>query len=392
MITLSSFKDILISKSGGKPLSKVSNFYSIAYQAMTKMKARVDIPSAMRTVQLTNPVYSDVKLYPLPADMGLNAIVNLRPIVPDVSYYDFSHLNQRQLKNEVKFSPVSPLYGVRNINGVQYLMINEETTEPIVVQSCDSLTAMGAVNLLGTATDLAVDELQKVTGGGSFSFGVAAGATNGIDGTLDATIDLSEQNDLLAYVFLPTLTNVTGVQLGFGQSNTDYFTGSTAVDFFGNALAVGWNLVRIPKSSFAIGAGAPSWSGVAYWRYRVLGTMTVATGGFRIDSIVANIGALFEIDYYSDYQFATAAGARTVKPANESDLIIISGDEIDLYTDQFIEIMAVDLKQQGVNVEYQVYGGNNLKANYEAFKMKFPSQRQLMTTTYGSRPQGRVNE
>ena len=160
-ISLASFKDIMISKSGGKPLSKVSNFYSLVYQTMVKVKAQVDLPSSMRTVQLTNPVYTDIKIYPLPADMSLNGIVNLRPIIPNDTYFDFSNINQRQLKVQQKFSPSSQLYGVRNINGVQYLVINDVTTSQVVVNSCDSLTANGTTTALGVATSLALDGLQK---------------------------------------------------------------------------------------------------------------------------------------------------------------------------------------------------------------------------------------
>lgn len=392
MILLSDFKDILISKSGGKPLSKVSNFYSIAWQAMNKMKKNVDLPSAMRTVQITNPVYSDVRMYPLPADLVLNGIVTLRPIVPNDTYYDFSNLNQRQFNVEEKFNPDGKRYGIRNIDGKQYLLINDVTTEAVTIQPCDSLTANGTVAALGVSSGVVLDTLQHISPSASFSFSNGVGSVNGMEGTLITAVDLSGQNDILAYVYLPTLTNVSGVQFSFGQDVSNYYSASTAVDFFGNALALGWNLVRLPKTSFSITAGAPTWTGVDYWRYEVIGTFAVATAGFRLDSLVANIGALYEIDYYSDYQFQSPAGARLYKPTSDTDYIVISGDELDLYTDQFIEIMTVDLKQQGVQVDYQQYGGNKLLASYLDFKMKFPSQRQLMTTQYGTNPRARVNE
>lgn len=395
MVSITDFKDILISKSGGKPLGKVSNFYSILWQAMSKVKKNVDLPSAMRTVQLTNPVYTDVRMYPLPSDVSLNGIIALRPIVPDNSYYDFTNLNQRQFNNEVKFdyNSLSKLYGIRNINGVQYLLVNDITTTPVLIQNCDSLTTMGTVALVGASTNLAVDPLQKVAGANSFSFTSGIGSSNGIDGNLIVPIDLSAQRDILSWVYLPTLTNVLGVQLGLGQNSASYFSGAIATDFFGNALKVGWNLVRVPTNTFSVAAGTPTWTDVDYWRFEIIGTLAAATAGFRLDSFTGNLGAIFEIDYYSDDQFVTAAGARIAKPTQDTDLIVISNsDELDLFTDQFIEIMTVDLKQQGVTVDYQAYGGNRLLASYEQFKFKFPSQRQLMKTLYGTPPQRRINE
>lgn len=390
MITVAQFKDILISKSGGKPLGKVANFYSILWQAMTKVKSKVDLPSAMRTAQLTNPVYTDITQYPLPADIALNGIVTLRPIKPDDTYYDFRNLNQRQLTVEQKFDYTSKRYGVRNINGVQTLKIVDQTTSPVVIQAGD-ISSNGAVTAVGATINVATEYLQVISGASSIGFDVGIGASNGIKDLTMAAVDLSAQKDILYWIFIPSLTNLSALTLKLGQSASAYYQGTTAVDFFGNPLAVGWNLIRIPKTSFTVGAGSPTWTGIVYFELDIIGTYVAGIAGFRFDSLVGQIGAIFEIDYYSDYQFQTLAGVRIIKPSLDSDYIIIAGDEIDLFTDQFIEIMTVDLKQQGVQVDYQEYGGNKLQANYDAFKMKHPSQRQLMTTTYGSSPQGRIN-
>jgi hypothetical protein len=386
MISIQNFKDILISKSGGKPLGKVANFYALCYQAMTAVKTKVDLPSSMRTAQLVNPVYSNVKMYPLPNDITLDGIINLRPIVADDSYLDFTHVNGRQFVVEDKFNFAKKRLGIRNINGVQYILISDTTTEPLLINPCDSLTSNGTVTAIGATTNVAVDGLQKVSGGASISFSTGTGASNGLEGTLLTPVDLSGQNNLMAYVWVPSLVGFTGVKLSFGQDNGNYFSGSTATDFFGNAITVGWNLVSIPKTSFAIGAGSPTWTNVDYWRYEVLGTLTGTIANWRIDSIVGQVGALFEIDYYATNQFQDANGNRIEKPQADTDNIIISGDEIDLFTNQFIEIMTIDLKQQGSGADYQEYGGNKLILKYEEFKFKFPSLRQLKTTQYAGKP------
>lgn len=386
MISITNFKDILISKSGGKPLSKVSNFYSICYQAMIKVKAKVDLPSSMRTVQLTNPVYTAINNYPIPVDASLDAISMIRPITPDITYIDFTNINGRQLRTEQKFSTLRKLYALRNINGIQTLLINDVTTEPVVVHNCESVTANGTITAVGATTNVVANELQKVVGNASIGFDVGAGASNGLEDTGMTSVDLSEQNDILYFLYVPSITNLTGVRLSLGQSAGAYNQATVTTDFFGNALAQGWNLLRIAKTSFAVGAGVPTWTGVVYFKLEILGTYVTPVTGWALDSIVGQIGALYEIDYYSDYQFVDLSGARIIKPSADTDSILISGDEIDLFLDQFIELMAVDLKQQGVAVEYQVYGGTNLKIHYEEFKLRHPSERQLMTTQYASRP------
>jgi len=388
MITITQFKDILISKSGGKPLGKVANFYSILWQAMMKVKKNVDIPSAMRTAQLTNPVYTDIKQYPLPADVSLNGICTLRPIIPNDVYYDFANVNQRQLGVEEKFNYTSRRYGVRNINGTQMLKIEDNTTSPTVISAGDTVTGVTAI---GVTTNIALNYLQVKSGTSSVSFDVGIGTSNGIKGTLTTAVNLSTSKDILMWLYLPTATRFSAVTIKIGQSTAAYFTGTTAVDFFGNALVDGWNLVRIPVSSFTTGAGSPNWTSVTYWEVDIVGTYASVVAGFCIDSLVGQVGALYEIDYYSDYQFQSLAGTRIAKPTTDTDSIIIAGDEIDLFLDQFIEIMTIDLKQQGVQVDYQEYGGNKLQASYLDFKIKHPSMRQLMTTQYAVNPASRIN-
>ena len=84
-------------KTGGKPVSKIPNFYSMLYQAMLMVKSQVDLPSSIRTQQLVNPIYSDVDYYVVPSDLGMMAIINLRPIKPDTSYYDYHNFHNVNL-------------------------------------------------------------------------------------------------------------------------------------------------------------------------------------------------------------------------------------------------------------------------------------------------------
>jgi len=135
MLTISQFRDILTSKAGGKPLSKVPNFYSMLYQAMIAVKSNVDLPSSIRTQQLTTPIYSDVSYYVVPADLGTQAVLNLRPITPDDSYYDFSNFSQRQFTVENKFdnSSYTKRYAIKYKDGVPYILISGAGTQPVVI-------------------------------------------------------------------------------------------------------------------------------------------------------------------------------------------------------------------------------------------------------------------
>lgn len=386
-ISITDFKDLMLSKAGGKPLAKISNFYSLLFQAMIKVKSNVDMPSMIRNVQLTNAVYTDVHQYSLPTDISLNGIIALRAIEPDDTFDDFKHLNMRQSLIEQKYGKLNRL-AIRYTNGIPYLLLDTETTSPLVVNACESLTANGTPAVIGATTAIAVDDVQKISGDGSLTFTVGVGASNGIQITGMTAVDLSAKRDILAYVYLPTLTNVTGIKIGVGQNATAYYTsGTITTDIFGNSLKTGWNLVKVVRTSMTVGAGVPAFTGVVYMRYEVIGTFAATVSDFKIDSVVGQIGALYEIDYYSEYGFKNIAGTYIVKPTVDTDYISLStAEEINLFTDQFTEVMTADLKQSGAVSDIKVYGGEGLKVEYEKFKFKYPSQRQLATTTWANRP------
>ena len=146
MITVAQLKDILGSKTGGKPVSKIPNFYSMLYQAMLMVKSQVDLPSSIRTQQLVNPIYSDVDYYVVPQDLGMMAIINLRPIKPDTSYYDYHNFSQRQFTIENKFDSTSNFtrrYSIKYKDGTPYILISGIGEVPVVINNCESLTANG---------------------------------------------------------------------------------------------------------------------------------------------------------------------------------------------------------------------------------------------------------
>lgn len=389
MITVAQFKDILGSKTGGKPISKIPNFYSMLYQAMMMVKSQVDLPSSIRTQQLVNPIYSDVDYYVVPQDLGMMAIVNLRPITPDDSYYDYHNFSQRQFTIENKFDTTTNFtrrYAIKYQNGTPYILISGIGEVPLVINNCESLTANGTWGAYGVASAVALDTMQMYSGNASITFTVNAGGAQGLQNSNMTSVDLTEENDIFYAVYLPTTTGVTGVRLGIGQSTGAYYTATSTTDFFGNALHTGWNLISVAKSAFTAGVGSPTWSGVVFARFEVVGTFATSTSGFRFDNLVANVGVLMEFDYYSDYSFASSSMAFKAMPTADSDYIVMDATELPLLINQMTEIMAVDLKQSGATVDYSAYGGKNLRDMYDQFKIDFPSQRQLMITKYSNRP------
>lgn len=386
MITINQISEILNSKNGGKPLSKIPNFYSLIYQAIVETRSAVDLPSSIRTVQLSNPIYSDIQRYPLPDDFSLGAIINLRPIIQNTEYYDFDRLNPRQYNIENKYSNIKYRYATKSIDGIEYLLFDADVSTPKNINNCDSLTSNGSVGAIGATTNIEIDTLQKITGSGAISFDVGLGASNGVEIIGMSSVDISDMKDLFIYINIPNKTNLNGVKISVGQSSSDYFSGSTSIDFFGNSLSVGVNLIRIPISSLSITTGSPNLTDITYFRCEIIGTYSNIVSGFKLDSITAQIGSLYEIDYYSNYQFKTVSGARIQIPTSDSDIALLNDDELSIFLGKLIEIMSADLKQQTSAIDISQYGGTKLEKKIEDFKIKFPSLRQLPKTKYGYIP------
>jgi len=388
MIQISSFKSLVGNKLGGKPVSKMASFYSTLYEAMIKVKNNVDLPSSIRTTQLTNPVYNDISRYIVPNDLGMQGIINLRPIINDDSFYDYSNFSQRQFTVENKYSTgeFTKRYAIRYQDGVPYLNISGTGTAPTVISDCESLTSNGTWGVYGVSSDIAADSLQVYAGSSSLGFTINTGGAQGIENSTLTSVDLSSENDIFFAVYIATLTGFTGVRLSLGQSTGAYYQGTATSDFFGNTIKVGWNLIKISRSSFSVGVGAPSWDGVTFARLEILGTFVASTSGFRLDNLVANVGVLMEIDYYSDFSFASSSMSFKDMPTDDSDYIVMDGTELPMLINQFIEIAALDLKQSGAGTDYNGYGGKVLKDMYDEFKIQYPSQRQLMITKYSNRP------
>lgn len=393
MITVTQFKSLLTNNSGGKPISKIQDFYSLLYQAMIMVKSMVDLPSSIRTTQLINPIYSNVDYYVVPADLDMGGLISLYPIKPDDSYYDYQNFSQRQFGIENKFISSSTVgssfvkrYAIKYKDGVPYILISGTGTVPVVINNCESLTANGTFSAQGVASAVAADSQQVYAGTASISFTVNAGGAQGLINSSMTSVDLSAQKVILFAAYLPTLTGFTGVRIGLGQSAGAYYTANATTDFWGNTLTTGWNLIAINTSSFTTGAGSPSWTGVVYMTYEVLGTFSTSTTGFRLDNLVANVGVLAQIDYYSGYSFASSSMSFKEMPTADGDYIVMNGSELPLLINQFIELMATDIKQKGAGADVAVFGGAKLKGMYDQFKIDFPSMRQLMITQYSNRP------
>lgn len=379
-IPLSTLKNALLSKTGARALSSISNLNSVLYEVVSTIRSNIDLPSSIRVEQLTQPLYTSPNAYILPDDCDLEALIQLRPVTKDAlqQYYNMEYPSQFLVERRTNRLAVS------HKDGKQYLLSSVATTSPVVIHSCEDNSTNGVWNAGGNVTNVAVDTLQKIQGAGSISFDVGLLTNNYIENTTMTSVDLDEYKAILFWVYLPSVpVALTSFTLRLGQDSSNYYSASVSQTFFGSALSEGWNLLSINKSSFAA-TGSPDWDGIVYSRFIIDGNFTSALSGVRLDSIIANIGELFEIEYYSTYQFVGNTGARKLIPDAASDSIILHDKEYPLFLRQFSEITGVDIRPASAGMEVSVYGGNSIQRMYQTFREKFPSRKMIQATDYGS--------
>lgn len=379
-IPLSTLKNALLSKTGARALSSIGNLNSVLYEVISTMRLNVDLPSSIRVQQLTQPLYTSPNAYILPNDFDLEALIQLRPVTKDVlqQYYNMEYPSQFLIERKTNRLAIS------HKDGEQYLLSSVQTTAPITIHSCEDNTTNGTWVAGGNVTNVEADTLQKIQGKGAISFDVGNLTNNYIENTTITPVDLTPYKSVLFWVYLPSVPDgLTGFTVRVGQDSVNYFSGSVSQTFFGTAIAQGWNLFSIGIENM-VATGLPALSGVDYVRLTVDGNLSVATKGFKLDSIIANIGEMFEIEYYSTYQFIGLDGTRKIMPNQASDSIILHDKEYPLFLRQFSEITGVDIRPASAGMEVSVYGGNSLQRQYMAFKERYPSRRMMQMTDYGS--------
>ena len=347
------------------------------------MAMEVDLPSAIRVQTLSQPLYTQPNKYLLPSDMDLESIIQLRPVTLDKAQYFYNGTFPQQFLIE---RPTGQL-AVQHIDGNQYILSGVETTPPLVINNCENNSTNGVWSGGGTITNVAVDTLYKIQGLGSISFDSGISALNFIENTTVTAVDLTDYKAVLIWIYLPSApVALTSVALRFGQSDANYYSGTTATNFYGQAFAAGWNLLKINLNAMTA-TGSPTLTDVVYLRLDLVGSLSAALLGVKIDSIIANKGEIFEVEYYSNSFFLGTDGTRKMIPTIDTDSLVLSNREYPLFLSQFSVITGADVRPSSAQTEIGVYG-SKLPDQYQRFRENFPSRRMMFATDYSSGNEG----
>lgn len=321
----------------GTTLNQITNLYGVFNRAARQILFDLDPQETKRIVEFTNPIYNQVWDYALPVDLKGNKIIDIRPQA-NRQYYDRWGQVYGQDFDLLKQNTLSSNFTIQFNTAAKTIRINApQLPAPIVVNGADSVTGNGTWATGGDASNITTDNVNYAAGNGSIAFDLAAAGSAGyVENSTMTAVNLSDlvnQGCFFFWVYLPTASDFSSVNIRWGSSSTAYYTRTLTSTQSGTAFANGWNLMAANWAGSTV-VGSPDASAIDYLRITLNYNGTAQTAA-RVDGVVCTLGQILECVYYSKYLFRDATtGAFQETVTSDTNLINLDTDTFNLYVIQ----------------------------------------------------------
>lgn len=380
-VTLLDFKTRLQSKIHSGTLNKVQDVNNLIYEAACNLLNVCDPVDTIRKSTLTNAVYDDVYNYTAPSDLKDDKVIDIRPQVNRTVNDNFNNTGIEQFDLKKDNNSLTVEYN----SGVKTLRISKTLTTGTTLNDASTTTDNGTWTAGGNASNLEADSLNKVSGSASLKFDLDASGSSGyiINSTMTA-VDLTDYVNtgaLFVYVYIPDATAITAIRLDWGSDASNYYYRSVTASHDNTSFTTGWNLLRFDWSgSTPVGTSVNTAITYAKITFTYDGT---ATPSCRVDNIVARLGSIYEIVYYSNYLFRNAAGTWQEKPTADSDYINLGTTGINALLYECAQLVSQELAGFGLQVDIDFFSEKE-KQQIDAYIGNNKSQAMKKRSTYYS--------
>lgn len=368
-------------------LNQITNLDGVIDRAGRRLLLDVDPQETKRILEFVNPIFNTVFDYPIAEDVKGNKLIDIRPQVRRLprdtwgqAYNQAFDIAKQNIYSNANMFTMNFNTGIKTIR-IDAPFLNP----PAIINQADNLTDNGTWNVGGTGSDLTVDNVNFVQGAGSLKFNTTVGAGYVENSTMSA-VDLSSvenQSSLFTYVYAPTGTNLTSVELRFGSSSSDYYYKTVTVNQNNTAFINGWNLCQFVWKDMSF-TGNPDASAINYVRVTVNTTGT--NTGFRVNGINSILGSVLEYEYYSKFLFRDSdTGAFQETVTDDSNLINLDTESYNLLFN-IVAYYAVQ-QQQGSDSTYDAsYFLKEYTDGVTRYKSMYKSELQKPQTIYYVQP------
>jgi len=341
--TISDFKVDLQGAIHGASLNKVQGVDQVIYRAAGDLLLDIDPIETRRISPLSPALFDQVFDYVVPSDLKGKKVIDIRPQVSRGLNDSFS---QRQSK-EFDLYKAENAFSVQHNTGVKSIRIAKSTTPGSSLNEMEDTDDNGTWAIGGTASSLAQDTINRVSGGASLRFTATGAGAGFIENSTMAQVDLSthkNQASLFIFLFIPTVANLTSVNLRWGSDSSNYYDRTVTSAHPSNTFVQGWNLLRFDWDGASV-TGAPVDTAIDYLRVTVNHTAT--DNNYRVDNIVSILPTIFEIEYYSKFLFRDSDGNWQETIDDDSNFINLDTESYNLLLNKTMILLAPQL--QGVD-------------------------------------------
>lgn len=367
----------------GTQNNQIQNYFGMINRAGRQLLQDIDPMETKRVQPISGMVYNEVFDYPVATDLKGNKVIDL---FPQVGRYP-SDVWQSFYNQEFDLTKGLPwsgdMFTVLYNTGLRSIRINAPfLTAPVTLNTVSVITGNGTWSTSGTASNLQQDNVRYATSGSSLEFNATTGAASIVNSTSSAvnlTSNLN-QSTMFVYVYMPSASQFTSVNLQWGSDASDYYSVTTSVTQQNTVFQDGWNLLAFPWLGATV-VGTPNVSSITY--LKVTCNVTAAQTGIHVNGIASNLGSILNMEYYSKYLFRDAiTGAFQENVTDGSNLINLDTDSYNLL---FYLVMSFAVQQlQGLDAVFfdSPYFENKYQAGVMKYKNMYPSEIQKPKSIY----------
>jgi hypothetical protein len=308
----------------------------------------------------------------------------------------FIRKSPRELAEEIGNKEVTRSWAIDRYDGDAYLVINHRT-ESLSSQlaTFDSLTSdwggtWTADTTNSDATNLTADSIEFKQGSGALNFDVDVSQSGNNRATVynafSTTTDLSEYEDLGSFVlkvYIPENTYTSSYTLYWSSDTSatpstisNYWSATVTTDYNGNALADGWNTLKINWAD-ATATGTPDASEISYLQVTLNYTGSqVDDTDYRLDDLYIARPEKLTFHYISAYIGVNNSGTDINAFTATTDVPFYSGvyDQykyVVAHKAASLALYALRLREEGINEErLAIENLDRYRKNFESSKTR----------------------
>lgn len=376
----------------GTTLDQVVSPLGLINRAARDLLLDLDAQETKRIQQL--PIFNSVYDYPCFADLKGNAAIDIFPQV-NRQWSDYWSQQFNQDFDLSKLTSLRDSFTVLFNTATKSLRINAPSlTAPTILNQASDTSNNGTWSVTGNASNLTANNTNFQSAGGALQFDLGSSPSNGgVVNNLSASTDISSmlnQGSLFVYVYLPTGSEFTSIDLSWGSDPTDYYSVTATTNQMNVAFNDGWNLIQFPWLGATV-TGSPDPSQITY--LEVLFNYTANQTGVLANNIFAGMPLLCNIEYYSKYLFRdNVTGTFQENATDPSNLINLDTDSYNLLFNRCGYLLA----QQTQGADALLYDSNFFAQEYnsclERYKALYKSEKQVPQATYYYMPNRGYNQ